>query len=65
MQNESGAKIQVAPGMYVSKQTWCVTTTSVRVVASVCLNATLMFADGSEVNGIRMCTVSGAPDQVE
>ena len=51
--------------MYVSKQTWFVTTTSVRVVASVCLNATLMFADGSEVNGIRMCTVSGAPDQVE
>lgn len=34
MQNESGAKIQVAP-------------------------------DGSEVSGIRMCTVSGSPDQVE
>lgn len=25
----------------------------------------LVSPDGSEVNGIRMCTVSGSPDQVE
>ena len=30
-----------------------------------CLSGHLAVADGSEVSGIRMCTVSGSPDQVE